>query len=233
MFNVLSIFKERNRQMKYFHTPILPWSPNHLHDDDDVFIHDITPFKSKKLVWTEKLDGENTSCFRNKIHARSEDGYGEAHQSYMKRYYSSFAYDIPDGMQICGENVYAIHSITYQTLPTCFFVFGIFVEGVSLSWESVLEWCELLGLDHVPVIHEGPIEERPIPSKSIFGDTCEGYVVRNVEAFQCNDAFNNMGKSVRAHHVKTDIHWKKTWKPAHFIEDPIDRLFRKKGEILK
>ena len=215
--------------MKYPHTPILPWSPNHIYDDDDVFIHDISPFKGKRLVYTEKLDGEGTSCYRNKIHARSEDGYGKAWQSYMIRYHSIFANDIPEGMQICGEYMYATHSIIYTSLPTCFFVFAIFVNGTSLSWKEVLEWCDLLGLDHVPVICEGGIEEKPIPSKSTFGDTCEGYVVRNIEAYKCDDYMSNIAKAVRLNHVKTDVHWTKTWTKTEFTEDPIERLLRKRN----
>jgi hypothetical protein len=217
--------------MKYGHTPILPWSPNCNHDDDDVFLTNTDIFKGKRVIYTEKLDGENTSCFRNKIHARSEDGYGRAWQSYMQKYYAAFSSDIPEGMQICGECVYATHSITYQTLPTCYFVFAIFVDGMSLSWNDVVMWSDLLGLDTVPVVPDMPpfLHEVPIPSKSAFGDTCEGYVVRNIEAYPVFEMEQNMGKAVRSHHVKTDVHWTKTWKKAQFTEDPIERLFRKRG----
>jgi sugar phosphate isomerase/epimerase len=44
--------------MKYPHTPILPWSPNHLHDADDEFHQNVDCFKGKHVIYTEKLDGE-------------------------------------------------------------------------------------------------------------------------------------------------------------------------------
>ncbi|MGB1316173.1 MAG: RNA ligase family protein [Chitinophagales bacterium] len=53
----------------------------------------------------------------------------------------------------------------------------------------------------------------------------EGFVIRNSKAFQTNEGeisvaeneFNNLFKLVRAAHVKTDVHWTKTWKPATLI----------------
>jgi hypothetical protein len=50
----------------------------------------------------------------------------------------------------------------------------------------------------------------------------EGFVVRNSGSFGTNDGnihtesneFNNVFKYVRKKHVKTDVHWTKTWKPA-------------------
>lgn len=86
----------------------------------------------------------------------------------------------------------------------------------------------MLGLDTVPLIPEAPdtIVNIPIPGKSAFGDTCEGYVVRNSMAFPMSEFPLNIGKSVRKNHVKTDTHWTKTWKPAKFVDDPIERLIR-------
>lgn len=50
----------------------------------------------------------------------------------------------------------------------------------------------------------------------------EGFVIRNSDSFKTNQGeikvssneFNNLFKLVRASHVKTDVHWTKTWKPA-------------------
>jgi len=216
--------------MKYPHTPILPWSPNHLYDTDDEFHQDVKCFENKNLIYTEKLDGECTVCTKTIIHARSEDGYGKPWQHYMKRFYSNFCYNIPEGMQICGECVYAVHSIEYSKLPSCFFVFAIIVDGTSLSWKEVEEWSLMLGLDTVPLINDAPnkIVDIPIPKQSTFGDICEGYVIRNSDSFSMTEISLNIGKSVRKDHVKTDIHWTNTWRPTKFIEEPIERLLRKR-----
>ncbi|WNJ19848.1 RNA ligase family protein [Pontibacter sp. G13] len=54
----------------------------------------------------------------------------------------------------------------------------------------------------------------------------EGFVIRNAAGFATNNGdlpvqpneFDNLFKLVRASHVKTDVHWTKTWKPAKLID---------------
>lgn len=54
----------------------------------------------------------------------------------------------------------------------------------------------------------------------------EGFVIRNSQGFLTNEGsiavasneFNNLFKLVRKSHVKTDVHWTKTWKPASLID---------------
>lgn len=184
-------------------------------------------FDGKTLVYSEKLDGENTFCSRNVIHARSEDGYGKPWQHYMKKYYSCFKNNIPEDMTFFGECVYAVHSIEYDSLPTCYFVFGVLYGDEWLAWDDVLTESHVIGLDTVPEINRGPIINIPIPHKSSFGPICEGYVARNILSYKKEDFQTNIAKAVRKNHVQTsDTHWTKTWKPAKFVEDPIDRLYK-------
>jgi len=204
----------------------LEWSENL--QNDDRRLPDQSCFDGKENVYTEKLDGEGTGCSKDFIHARSEDGYGKPWQHYMKKLYSCFAPNIPEGMIVYGENVYAIHSIGYDSLPTCFFVFAILYKEEWLSWEETVFTSELLGLDTVPEITRGPLFKLPCPKKSFFGTTCEGYVIRNVLSYKKDDFQTNIAKMVRKNHVQTDsVHWTQNWKPAKFIEDPIERLYRK------
>ncbi|MGN6876308.1 RNA ligase family protein, partial [Neisseria sp. P0021.S007] len=50
--------------------------------------------------------------------------------------------------------------------------------------------------------------------------------IRNADDFATNNGnlpvqsneFDNLFKLVRAKHVKTDVHWTKTWKPARLID---------------
>ena len=54
----------------------------------------------------------------------------------------------------------------------------------------------------------------------------EGFVIRNKAGFAMNDGsipvapneFSNLFKLVRQSHVKTDVHWTKTWQPAELID---------------
>ena len=199
---------------------------------DDKMHQDLSCFEDKKLLYAEKCDGENTNLYRDRIHARSEDGYGKSWQTYMMRFWNIIRHDITDNMQICGENVYAVHSIEYTELPTNFFVFGILMTDTDeyLGWEDVKQWCELFGLDTVPELHvDHKLYDIGIPEKSSFGSVCEGYVVRNYNAFNFQNFKDNVGKVVRKGHVTTDSRWETNWKPAKFIEDPIERLLRKRG----
>ncbi|MEL6864170.1 MAG: RNA ligase family protein [Bacteroidota bacterium] len=59
------------------------------------------------------------------------------------------------------------------------------------------------------------------------GKPCsEGFVIRNKAIFKMNEGpilvasneFNNLFKLVRAKHVKSDVHWTKTWKAASLID---------------
>ena len=211
--------------MKYARTYHLTWTKSATKDDK--ILSNIDSFKNKELIYLEKLDGENQVLSRKSIHARSEDGFGKPWQTYMTRFWNIIRYDIPEDMYICGESLYAIHSIEYQTLPTCFFVFGILVGENYLGWDEVKYWCELLGLDTVPEIYKGEICELPIPNKSNFGKVCEGYVVRNFNEFKWNDFKDNVAKVVRENHVQTNERWETNWKKATFSEDPIERLLRK------
>jgi hypothetical protein len=198
--------------MKYPRTFHLPCSMGGTSDDKR--LTDVLMFDGIQLVYTEKLDGENTVMTNQTIHARSEDGYSNEWQTYMKREWNTFRFNIPDGMTICGENLYAVHSIEYERLTSYFYVFNIMEGDIVLSWNDTVYWAELIGLPVVPVIRFGAIDEMPIPSCSAFGSTCEGYVVRNIEAFPVTEFKTNVAKCVRENHVQTDVHWRKNWTKA-------------------
>ncbi len=70
-------------------------------------------------------------------------------------------YRIPEGWRICGENVYACHSIHYIALTSYFYVFSIWNEkNECLSWDATVAWCKKLGLAHVPLLYRGPYNEK-------------------------------------------------------------------------
>ena len=180
---------------KYPRTMNLPWSGSE--SSDDVWWDDTIPFNDKEVIVTEKLDGECTSIYPDgHIHARSIDTRHHDSRSWVKQLAARIAHDIPEHHRICGENVFAWHSIFYTELPTYFFVYGIYQGDLCLPWDEVEEICELLDLQTVPVIYRGLWDENKIRDLTIetgafptfsgpHDGPCnaEGYVVRVAKEF--------------------------------------------------
>lgn len=194
---------------KYPRTPHLPWSPSPT--SDDKVLKNTNHFLGKEVVVTEKLDGENTTLYTDHIHARSIGSQHHPSRTWVKQMHGTICSDIPVGLRICGENLYAKHSIHYSDLPSYFLVFGIYDNNTCVSWDDTKEWCSLLGLHTVPELYRGIWDEKLIKSLwkgvSVFGGEGEGYVVRVVDAFPYEEFWNNVAKHVRKGHVITSDHW--------------------------
>lgn len=195
--------------IKYPRTPHLPWSPGNTADDE--LLENVEHFNNSKVVVTEKMDGENTTLYSDHCHARSVDSVDHLSRHWMKRFHSQIKHDIPQNFRICGENVYAKHSIFYDRLPSYFLTFGIYAGNKCLSWPETLEWCAMIGLNTVPVLYVGEWNEAAIKKlyteKSEYGAEQEGYVVRTFNAFDVVDFDRSVAKYVRAGHVNTNKHW--------------------------
>lgn len=82
--------------------------------------------------------------------------------------------------------------------------------NLGMSWENSVNTSGLLG------------GYDPISGK----ECSEGFVIRNKGDYYTNNGdlpvekneFDNLFKLVRSSHVKTDVHWTKTWKPAKLID---------------
>jgi hypothetical protein len=194
---------------KYPRTPHLPWSEKL--SDDDKMIESLNGFIGKNVIVTVKLDGENTTMYNDHIHARSLDSKHHPSRDWVKGLWGNLRFSIPDGWRICGENMYAKHTIPYNNLATYFYVFSIWTDNnVCLSWKDTVEWCELFGLKHVPVIYDGRFEVEKIKNlyqKEYNGDPCEGYVLRVAEEFKYEDFGKSMGKFVSSQFQIGDTHW--------------------------
>lgn len=192
--------------IKYPRTPHLPWSPGA--SSDDVFTIDCSPFVGKNIVITEKMDGENTTLYCDHLHARSVDSRGHASRTWVKQWHQSIAHEIPHGWRICGENLYAKHSVGYEQLLSYFYGFSVWnAENICLSWAETCEWFSLLGIYHPPVLYKGQWDEAICRTLSIDTECVEGYVVRLADAFSYADFANSVAKWVRAQHVQTSQHW--------------------------
>lgn len=209
---------------KYPRTMHLPFSPGTT--SDDRIASDISSILNKKVVITEKLDGENRAMTKGGIYARSHVEYTNnpwAQKSW--ELWNRIGKDLPEDMFLFGEDVYAIHSIEYQNLKSTFYLFGIRDEDVWLSWDDVKENAFLLEIPTVPELFVGEFEtELELKDKvlelvskpSHLGATImEGCVIRVYDQFNDSDFENSVFKWVRKDHVKTDVHWTKNWKRAN------------------
>ena len=200
----------KEQKVKYPRTFHFPWSPGTT--SDDRILKSFEHFLGRPVVVTEKMDGENTTMYSNHIHARSLDSAHHPSRTIVKQLHGQIKHEIPEGWRVCGENLYAKHSIAYDQLPAYFLVFSIWTDkNVCLSWSDTKEWCSLLGLHTVPELYVGLFSEDTIRSMfsgtSKFGGEQEGYVVRTVEGFPYSEFATHVAKYVRKNHVQTSEFW--------------------------
>ncbi len=199
---------------KYPRTYHVPWSPGTTSDDRLLSTQDVEGmFSGKQVVVTTKLDGENTTIYTDgTCHARSMDSRSHPTRSWVQQLAARIGHDIPEGWRVCGENMYAKHSIFYPNLTTYFYAFAIFDEqNRSLSWADLTSYAELLGLEMVPVLYRGMYDEDTIKgclsTPTGLGEQDEGYVVRLEDAFPFEMFARSVAKWVRKGHVQTGEHW--------------------------
>ncbi len=190
----------------------------------------IKRFGGKEVVVTEKMDGENCTMYSDYIHARSLEYSSHPSRDRVKAMHALIAHDIPKGWRVCGENLYALHSIAYDDLSSYFQVFSIWNDkNVCLSWDETKEWAALLGFPTVSSIsrftwqpeltyRESSRVATLTPERwmnyqwdqaSIYADRqSEGYVVRLAGEFHYKDFRRSVAKYVRKDHVvHRDGHW--------------------------
>jgi hypothetical protein len=193
-------------KVKYPRTKHFEWSESI--SSDDKVLTSISHFIGKEIVMTEKRDGENSTISKEYTHARSLDSVDQPYRHKLKGLWSTIQFDIPDEWRICGENLYAKHSIHYTDLTTYFEVFSIWNENnMCLSWNDTEDWCKLLGLTTVPVIWRGIFDENFLRNYKFDTEKQEGYVVRLADSFSYDDFDKSIAKFVRAGHVQTTNHW--------------------------
>lgn len=194
--------------VKYPRTYHLPWSQGVTSDDR---VHpNMDHFEGRQVVVTKKMDGENTSMYKDYIHARSIDGRNHPSRGWVKNLWSQLSQDIPDGWRVCGENLYAVHSIRYNDLPSYFLGFSVWDDAnTCLGWDDTLEWLTLLGVQPVEELYRGDYNEALIRRlwTEADRDVLEGYVVRDAGPVKYQDFRKYFGKFVRSNHVSTDAHW--------------------------
>ena len=195
--------------VKYGRTFHLPWSPGIT--DDDRMLKSTEHFLGRRVIVSKKKDGENTSMYRDHVHARSLDSRGGEDRAWVKNFWSTISYEIPEGWRVCGENLWAEHSIHYDDLHSYFYGFSIWNDrNICLSWDETIEYFELLGIEPVEVLYDGIWDEQKIRAleKDMSWEKDEGYIVRLADAFPYSEFKKSLAKFVRKGHVATSKHWR-------------------------
>lgn len=228
---------------KYPRTYHLPWSPGASSDDKiAAFIDQII---GQPIVITEKLDGENTCLNQAGVFARSHAAPTQnPWASYLWDYWNQIHFQL-DELEIFGESLFAIHSITYTALEQYFYVFGVREGDLWLPWEQVVMYADLLNLSLAPVLFEGIVhseDELKVLVDNLLQESSEleswqvtqevpkeGVVVRLASGFSAEAFDESVFKWVRANHVQTDEHWTRNWQRAPLEHEWIQRSQKKNG----
>ncbi|MGW1176295.1 RNA ligase family protein [Kitasatospora sp. NPDC002543] len=215
-------------RVHYPRTPHLPWSPGA--SADDVRTGDLSGLAGAEVVVTEKLDGENTTLYRDGLHARSLDSAHHPSRAWVKGLQGRIAPRIPAGLRICGENLFARHSIPYTDLESWFYGFSVWTGATRatggssgpagpggtggpdgrdccLDWDDTVRFLRRLGIPTPRVLWRGRYDERSLRALRLDLDRQEGYVVRTVRGFPRAEFGERVAKWVRPRHVRTDTHW--------------------------
>ena len=209
------------KRYKYPRTPHLPWSPGV--QSDDKKLADVSHFEGKTVYVTEKLDGENTTMYRDHIHARSIDSSTNFTRSWVQQFHATIAHNIPEGWRIVGENVWAEHSIRYENLKSYFYPFAVYDENnYCLSYYDMVEFLiqniykDFPNKWQMPTspegLYHGVFDAEKIQKITVDLHKVEGYVLRTDDGFHYDDFQLHVAKYVRKDHVQTDQHWLKNAK---------------------
>lgn len=196
-------------RVRYPRTPHVPWSPGAT--SDDVRLGGLEGFEGREVVITEKMDGENTTLYRDGLHARSLDSAHHPSRAWIKSFHGRVRELIPEGWRVSGENMFARHSIVYDRLDSWFYVFSVWDEtDRCLDWEATVRFATELGAPVPRVLWRGVLDRRALKQIAAWKldlTRQEGYVIRSVAAFSRAEFTQNVAKWVRRGHVQTDEHW--------------------------
>ncbi|MEU7726920.1 RNA ligase family protein [Streptomyces sp. NPDC040724] len=189
----------------YPRTPHLPWSPGA--SADDVRTVGLEGLAGREVVVTEKLDGENTTLYADGLHARSLDSAHHPSRAWVKGLQGRIGPGIPADWRVCGENLYARHSIPYEDLDSWFYGFSVWDGEHCLDWDRTVRFLRGLGVPTPRVLWRGTFDERALRKLKLDTAREEGYVVRTAAGFAREDFGRCVAKWVRGGHVQTGTHW--------------------------
>lgn len=209
---------------------------------DDTGLTSVESLLDIPLVTTIKMDGSNTMLVADtEDPVRARNGRDAEHQSFdqlKQAYWDRNVYEnLPDHLQVFGENMYAKHSIHYgcpgigcgcaernqgPVVDDLFLVFGVYDTRFDLwlSWFETEAVADQIGFETVPTMHGHDRNESQqfddgqkfvVNYTDIAEDVVdhghEGIIVRSMYPFHYGQFGEKLGKYVRPNHVQTDEHW--------------------------
>ena len=212
--------------LKYPSTPYWPWSPTTGRGDD---VHrNPYRFVGEDVVVTEKLDGGNTLLHAGDIYARSVAVPSHTKWMAMAKKHHAWKVREPD-VYLYGEDIYGVHSIAYGPVPeqATFYAFALRNgEGAFAAFAEVEAYATHRNIPVVPVLFRGRFQsvleisgfmEHAHGEPSMLGGEREGVVMRLARGFPAAEFQDNVCKSVRVDHVRSDGHWTRNWRPCRIV----------------
>lgn len=212
------IAKAAEGQVKYPKTPYLNFSPSYNGGDRYIDTKDLL---GKPLAVTVKRDGSCVTLSRDTCGARN--GHEATHPSFnmLKQRHAALKLQIPEGIQLFGEWLYAKHSIHYTgplALRDYLEVFAVYdqTEQMFLSQDDVEILCNELDLVMVArvatILYHAEWELTngitALAEKAI-ADGEEGVVVKSMYPYHYTQFAANAAKYVRANFSPGNDGWSK------------------------
>lgn len=218
---------------KYPRTFHWPTSPGVMSDDK---VHrNVDRLIGVPVSITEKMDGSNVTLCNGEVYARSTATPSQhAWHGMVRKHHAWKTCDLGPDYKICGEDMYAIHSIEYDGFreDETFRVFNILYKDEWLSFDDRVALCQQLNLKMAPIWIAGANFDRQrdldkwlennLKRGSHHGPVAEGFVVQLMDSFHKDDFSNCVAKYVRAGHVQTDQHWSRNWQPCRLLRPSTD-----------
>lgn len=209
---------------RYPRTPHLSQSQGKTRDDLTQF--DLSKIIGSKVVLLEKLDGQNTVLTSEGIYSRNmmDKAVGPTFNHLLLQWVTIKDKLYEWNVQIMGENLYAVHSIEYNSLNAWYYIFGARnLNGNFHSWDVTEKYSGSVGFPTVPVLDIfTPESEQELYNRinelmatpSQLGGIKEGIVIRKYDHFSDEDFPYCVVKYVRKDHVASEKHWNKGFKVA-------------------
>lgn len=189
---------------RYPRTYALPWSETI--GEGDRQMRSTDAFVGERVVATEKMDGENISLYRDFLHSRSVRESHHPTRRWLNDYWSARRDRIPLGWRVCGEYLFARHTVEYENLESYFLGFAVWTDANEcLSWDDTMEFFSSREITPVRILFDGAYEENVIRNiwSASGSASAEGYVLRVAGPFLQRDFRRCVGKFIRSGYAQS------------------------------